>query len=150
MIKNKLNYKKIKCFGENVYKFCEYFKVKKPLVVRPDKRLKIVTAEVVSVVSRKTGKKGFIIRYNPVHISKLDYWKIIYVVLHELGHIKTKQSYNKFDREYRAEKFAQGIIKKHFKLQYPRYRNYIFWYINSRKMDIYKKVFLKLIKNGRI
>lgn len=149
-MKNKLNYKKIKYFGENVYKFCEHFKVKKPLTVKPDGRLKIVTAEVVSVIGRKTGKKGFIIRYNPVHISKLDYWKLTYVALHELGHIKTNQSCRQFDREYRAEKFAQSIIKKHFRLQYPRYRKYILWYINSKEMDIYKKVFLKLIKNGRI
>ena len=142
----KLDYDKIKFFGKNIYNFCGRFKIKKPFIVKPDKRYRTTTAEVLSGRNRKTGKKGYIIKYNPKEISGLEYWKINYVVLHELGHVKTKQSGNEFDREYRAEKFAHDMIKKHFQPDYPKYCKYISWYIDFAKDDIYKKAFIKLSK----
>jgi len=138
---------KIKFFGKTTYKFCSNFKIKKPIFIKQDRRLKSTTAGIWLVNHKKNNRKGYCIKYNPEHISKIAYWKITYVILHELGHVKTKQSGNEFDNEYRAEKFAHDMIKKHFSLQYPRYCEYVDWYINYAKEDIYKKVFRKLRKN---
>ncbi len=142
----KIDYKKIKFFGETIYKFCGYFKVKKPLTVKPDRRIKTYTASVSTLVHKVTGKNDYIIRYSPESISELDFWQLAYVVLHELGHIKTRITKDEFATEYRAEKFAHDMIKKHFGFLYPKYRKYISWYIQASKSDVYTEVFTTLKK----
>jgi len=138
--------KKLDYFGKTIYKFCKLLKIKKPILVKPDRRFRDCTAEVRTFRNIKTNELEYIIVYNIKTISELAYWKISYVILHELGHIKTlNPSSSLFENEYKAEKFAYNAIKKHFKLQLPKYLDYIAWYEMNNK-DIYQKVFRKLLK----
>lgn len=138
--------KKLDYFGKTIYKFCKLLKVKKPVLVKPDGRFTSCTASVSMIKNRTTKKIEYVISYNAKTISELAYWKISYVILHELGHIKTLNTTNSlFENEYKAERFAYNAIKKHFKFQLPRYLDYIAWYEMNHK-DIYQKVFRKLLK----
>jgi len=143
---NKLNYGKIKLFGKKIYLFCDMFNVKRPFVVKPDNRFKKLTAQVLHYKHNKTNNSKYIILYNPRQISSLSNWEITYIVLHELGHIKTKSCLNELESEYRAEKFAYNIIYKFFKYKLSWYLKYINNYSNSNRNDIFKKVSIKMQK----
>ncbi len=61
-----------------------------------------------------------ILKYNAKKLSRLSRAYLVFTVFHEIGHIRDKVPYNtetqKVYAEYRAEKFALRMLKKH----YPR------------------------------
>jgi len=141
---SKLNQQKIKYFGETIYKICSELKIKKPLVVRPDRRLKKTSAEVLMYEEKKTKKRGYVIRYYPVAVSSFDRFETIYLILHELGHIKTKQTGTNFEREYKAERFAFKAIKKHYSWLLKSYWCYVNFYLDFKEKSVYKEVYKQI------
>jgi len=134
---------KIKYFYNQVDSICSRFKIKKPVYIAGDKRLRGYVACMIELIHNQTKDRGYAIKYQPDKIVKLRKYEIIHVILHELGHFKTSGS-TLLRKEYNAEKFALKMINKHYSKYYKKVLKDLEYSIVSNR-ELYSKVFSSLI-----
>jgi len=115
MNKEKYLENKLKEFGKKL-------RIKLPLEVKSDKRLRNYMASITEYRYINNNELFYLMKYNPKQIRKATKATIIHCILHELGHIKLghvnlpeKELTNEIimECEYEAEKFALKNIKKY-------------------------------------
>lgn len=144
-IKCKTCYERCKTFAFKVFDLCEFLGLKKPAVIKGDRRLRKYSASVTWYRHKNNKKiRKYVFRFNPDKIVALVDWQIINLILHELGHVKYSKNRNLFEAEYRAQNFALTIIRQYFPFYYSYILNYMSLYVEDS--DVYGKVYRKLLE----
>jgi len=130
---------KCKFFETQVKYWAFKLRVAKP-IVKPDKRITFYHAYACPQKN--------LIRYSVCHTETSTKEDLIHLALHELGHFKT-WSYNdmtQIEREYRAEKFALNVFKKHLPNLFKSALSNTKSVVDNPEYPLYKKPFTKLLK----
>ncbi len=132
-------------FIDLINKLCGKLKILKPTIYR-DNRLQKYVASVSGCGCSECG--NMILRYNSKRIKRLEKWELIYIALHELGHVKTDAE-TREEREYKAEKFAHKAIKKYYSKYYRKVLGYTLWVVEHER-GVYKRAYDRLLKEMKI
>jgi len=132
---------KEKFFIDLVNKLCSKLKIKKPSIYAD----KLKAGYVACVQSCECNHcNNMILRYDAKRIKEMDNWELIYIVLHELGHLKTDGE-TRIEREYKAEKFAHKAIKKYYPKYYRKVLSYTLKVVDCER-GTYRKAYDKVLK----
>jgi len=104
--------------------WCGRCKVKKPITVVEDKRIKLPM-----LIDNWDDEEKICMRYNPNIIKNEKKFVIINYIFHEIGHLIHKLPYNTYKQkvkaEREAEKFALAMMKKYYPKQYKLFVKYV-------------------------
>ena len=104
--------------------WCGRCKVKKPVIVIEDKRIKSPM-----LIDNYQDEKKVCMRYNPNIIKNEKKFVIINYIFHEIGHLLHNLPYNTYKQQVKAEreaeKFSLAMMKKYYPKQYKNFIQYI-------------------------